>query len=119
METFVTIMGWIAVVLLCFAALLLVAWCALKAFDSVTQWHYGKAYNAAMSDLGRAVYSSAHWFSEDTATYSVLSVLGERLQKHEAVYIGTAPQEWREEWRKRFAKFNTVNRLEQPPAVKS
>ena len=104
MSTFITICGWLAVILLCIAgAALAVSLAAdlcrraLERFESAVVLKFRHA-------LGQDLASCSHWFSESTEAWVAIKVLGERIRDG----YGTDVERWREEWRDRVKRERSV-----------
>lgn len=95
MQTFITIVGWLTVVLICAAALAfavaLAADLCRRALERF-EWAVG---DKVRHELGRSIHASAHWFGECQDTALAIKMLGDRLIRQ-----GCADSnEWREAWR--------------------
>jgi hypothetical protein len=98
MDTFTSIIGWLA--LLAVAILIAggVVWGAVEACKGVMHWMYCKAYYQAQTEFARHIRGSAHWFSEDAGAWIALQTLAETMERDRSI---SHPEHWRQEWRER------------------
>jgi hypothetical protein len=104
-NTFVTIVGWMCLLLLSAAfaglAVVIAATACRKALERF-EW----AIDAkTRHEVGRSIGASSHWFSENPDTSLALRILAERLMNEG----GADADQWREQWRK--------GRVRRPEAV--
>jgi hypothetical protein len=104
MNTFITICGWLALLVILLGLCGLTIAAAFAGYKAVAHWFYCKAYNAARDDIARHIRTSAHWFSEDVGAWKCLAILANRMVVDMASY--SYPEEWRGEWRKAVKKWN-------------
>lgn len=90
----VTYFGWFCIAMLCLAGVILA--CALFAhcLEKVMQRWECHVTRKRDSELGRAIVSSAHWFSENAPVMVAIRILGESIRDGYRVDASS----WRDRW---------------------
>lgn len=96
MSTFVTIMGWLCLALICFGIAATVVYAAATACSKALERFEWAIDAKTRHEVGRSIGASAWWFSECPDTSLALRILAERLMNQG----GADADQWREQWRK-------------------
>lgn len=104
MNTFITVCGWIFVLVAVVAVAAFAVALAADQYRRAQERFEWAVIAKARNELGRDIQSCSHWFSESDEAWIAVKVLGERLTNG----LATDISEWREEWRRRLAQGKTV-----------
>lgn len=102
-NTFVTIMGWVCIALICLAALAVAVSFAATAVQKMLERFEWAIDSKTRHEVGRSIGASAHWFGESPDTYLAIRILAERLINQG----GADAHQWREQWRQQIAARTT------------
>lgn len=98
MNTFVTVVGWTCIAMLCIGAAAIAVGIAARACHRAFENYESAVVLKCRHALGLDLRSCAHWFSESKETYIAIQILGERIRDG----YGTDVSRWREEWHEKL-----------------
>lgn len=100
MDTFVTIIGWLAVTGLCVAVAAIVCTLALSVFGAVLDKLESQGRQAERARIYEQLRHGSYWFSEDPATSELFKIYADKVVRQSEGGVHEIREEWREFRRK-------------------
>jgi len=116
MDIFVTVMGWLAIVLLCAMGAGFGICMMAMGVDAVMSRYSSTVSEAARRSIGREIKASAHWFAESQDTGLLLRLLGDRIINNGTFETNQLRNDWRDARKKRDARSAQETGSEHGPA---